>query len=276
MESLGFTPSQVLTFGSARGSNSLAGVERLHVIGRPMPPGDELVYLAQVLNPGREPVSSQLELRRVQYGGQRYGVDVVDFADPRVSNLLHASREDELAQVLHRARLVTLDPQEHMTGFDSNKRRHRVRLVLHTNQPVPGLRVDQLIVGSVEEDVNEARRREAESRINAAVERLQQRGEEATVTAVAKEAGAHKATVSRIMGQRCIPLNHNLYKGMNRCPQISDDASESQVGAGFSLSPHPLTIVRGDNDAQHQRYPGHALAHRRPAPRPREPQAHFR
>ena len=65
MEELGFPPSQVLTFGSARGSNALANVERLHVIGRPMPPSDDLIYLAQVLHHGDEdPVSNQIELRR--------------------------------------------------------------------------------------------------------------------------------------------------------------------------------------------------------------------
>lgn len=55
---LGFADSQVLTFGSARGSNALRHVERLHVIGRPMPPGDELVFLAQVLHHDESAISA--------------------------------------------------------------------------------------------------------------------------------------------------------------------------------------------------------------------------
>jgi lambda repressor-like predicted transcriptional regulator len=101
-----------------------------------------------------------------------------------------------------------------------------VRLVLHTNHPVPGLRVDQLITNTPEMEVNEARQKEAEGRILAAVERLQQRGKLLTVTAVAQEAGAHKATVSRVLGQRCIPLENIINRGMHRVPKCSDDGDQ--------------------------------------------------
>ena len=223
MEGLGFAPSQVLTFGSARGSNVLAGVERLHVIGRPMPPGDELIYLAQVLHHDDDnPVSGQLELQRPQYAGQRYEVSVVDFVDPRVSALLHARREDELLQVLHRARLTSIDLQERLTGLGHGHERRRVRLVLHTNHPVPGLRVDKVIMDEPKMELNEVRHRAAETRILAAVDRLQQRAEPLTLTAVAEAASAHKTTVSKVLGQWCIPLNNNIYKGVNRVPKISD------------------------------------------------------
>ena len=223
MEGSGFLDSQVLTFGSARGSNALANVERLHVIGRPMPPGDELTYLAQVLHHDDDkPVSGQIELRRPKYGGQRYEVPVVDFADPRVSALLHPRREDELLQVLHRGRLTTLAPQEQLIGLGSVPNGRRVRLVLHTNHPVPGLRVDQLIIDPPKAETNDVRQQDAMNRILAAVDRLRQRGEPLTVTAIAKEASANKATVSKVLGQRYIPLKNNLYKGVYRAPKTSD------------------------------------------------------
>ena len=148
---------------------------------------------------------------------------MVDFADPRVSALLHARREDELLQVLHRARLTTLDPQENLLlGLDSGHKRRQVRLVLHTNHPIPGLRVDHLIMGEQKIEINDMRQQDAVNRILAGVDRLRQRGEPLTVTSVAQEASANKATVSKVMGQRCIPLENSLYKGMHRVPKISD------------------------------------------------------
>lgn len=140
-------------------------------------------------------------VRLQEYGRQHYAADVVDFADPRVSALLKGSRDDEIIQVLHRARLVALEPQAPLPDFAPNSdQRHRVRLVLHTSHPIPGLRVDELIAATGE-DVNERRSREAELRIRDAMETLQSRGEPITVTAVAKVAGAHKATVAKTLGK---------------------------------------------------------------------------
>jgi hypothetical protein len=240
VENLGFDPSQVLTFGNARGSNALAQVERLHVIGRPMPPGEALIFLAQVLHHHQEPVSGQLVLGSRPYGGQRYQTDVVDFADPRVAALLQARREDELVQVVHRARLVALDPQARLDAADNSGSRSQVRLVLHTNHPVPGLRVDELKVGPQRADVNQARKVDAEARIVGAAETLRQRGEPVTVTAVAEAAGAHKATVAKVWGQRCIPLENNLDKGMHYLPQISEDDCN---GATFGGHPEVSSVV---------------------------------
>ena len=42
------------------------------------------------------------------------------------------------------------------------------------------------------------------------------------MTAVALEARANKATVSKVLGQRYIPLENNLYKGVYRVPKTSD------------------------------------------------------
>jgi hypothetical protein len=72
-------------------------------------------------------------------------------------------------------------------------------------------------------DVNQARKVDAEARIVAATESLRQRGEPVTVTAVAEAAGAHKSTVAKVWGRRCIPLENNLDKGMNHLPQIAEE-----------------------------------------------------
>ena len=236
----------MLTFGSARGSNALANVERLHVIGRPMPPGDELVYLAQVLHhDDGDPVSGQLELRRPKYGGQRYEVAVADYVDSRVSALPHARREDELFQVLHRARLTTFDPQELLTGLGSVPKWRQVRLVLLTNHPVPGLRVDQMMMGEPRIVVNDARKKGAETRVLAGVDRLRQRADSVTVTNIAYEARAHKATVSKDLGQLCIPVENSLDNGMHRVSKSPDNVNH--LSAERLDCPGKSTVVREVN-----------------------------
>lgn len=190
----GFAESQVLTFGSIRGTNALVSAERLHVVGRPMPPSDDLVFLAQVVHHQEPPVSGQLALVPRRYGGQRTGIDVVDFADDRVSALLWAQRDDELTQVIHRARLFTLDPQ---LGLEQGDGRRHVRVVLHTSHPLPGLRVDELHLPTATPDLNRQRQDEAERRVWHAVTALISRGEELTDAAVAREAGASRATVAK-------------------------------------------------------------------------------
>lgn len=244
MEDLGFQPEQILTYGSARGSNALSEVERLHIIGRPMPPGDDLVYLAQVLHHKEKPISDEILLNPRAYGGQRHEAEVVDFADDRVAELLRASREDEMTQVIHRARLVALDPQTSMDGFSQGEvPRSQVRLVLHTSHPVPGLRVDELISVSHYQDVNIAREAEAQERIIAAVGRLEAQGRAITTSAVAREAGAHKATVAKVLGTPVhTPSIDNLYRGMNHRPQSPTDEGERAIPTSPS-SAHPNTIM---------------------------------
>jgi hypothetical protein len=199
----GLLPSRVLTYGSARGSNALADVERLHVVGRPMPPAAELVYQAQVIHHHERPVSAQIELRPAPYGGQPYAIDVVDFVDPRVSALLHAAREDELVQVIHRARITNLVAQSQLDldgNGDDGERRH-VELVLHTSHPVPGLRVDSLQIGSFGATVNEDRERDARERIARAREELEVTGAPVSIAALARTAGASRDTVRRHLGK---------------------------------------------------------------------------
>ena len=108
-----------------------------------MPPSDELVYLAQVIHHDEAVVSAEKVLRERPYGGQPAAVDVLDFRDDRVSALLKSRRDDELVQVIHRARLLMLKSQ---TGFEDMAERRGVRLVIHTSHPIPGLRVDRLVL----------------------------------------------------------------------------------------------------------------------------------
>ena len=213
---MGFGPAQILHFGNTRGTNALAAVRRLHVVGRPMPPGDDLLYLAQVIHHSEAPVENEWVLRSVAYGGHRVSVDVVDFADPRVAALLRAHRDDENIQVLHRARLLTLDPQLPLGGGV----RHAVRIVLHTSHPVPGLRIDDLILGPVGPDLNAERTEEADARTAAATRRLEARGEACTVSAIAREAEAHKKTVAKHLGVPVQTVKRDLpNKGVHHRPQ---------------------------------------------------------
>lgn len=190
----GFAGSQVLTFGSIRGTNALVDAERLHVVGRPMPPSDDLVFLAQVVHHDEPPISGQLTLAPRRYGGRHTGIDVVDFSDERVAALLRAQRDDELTQVIHRARLFTLDPQ---LGLEQGEGRRHVRVVLHTSHPLPGLRVDELHLPAAMPDLNRQRQDEAERRVWHAVTSLIARGEELTDAAVAREAAASRNTVAK-------------------------------------------------------------------------------
>ncbi|MGB2695153.1 MAG: hypothetical protein WBD55_08195 [Dehalococcoidia bacterium] len=241
---LGFAESQVLTFGGSRGLNAVADVERLHVVGRPMPPGDDLVFLAQALHHGEEPISGTLLLAPRGFGDQRYEVDVVDFADPRVSALLRATRDDEITQVIHRARLLMVEEQQPMLDGTSARRSH-VRLVLHTNHALPGLRVDELRMESKRRDVNEERHQDAELRISLAVEELRRRGERLTVTGVAKAAGANKATVTKVLGTPVhTPKRDLLNKGMNHVPQTGTNASSP------TRPPLPLECLPADADGR--------------------------
>jgi hypothetical protein len=200
---VGIPASHVLTYGSARGSNALADVERLSIIGRPTPPTAELVYLAQIIHHHEDPVSAQIELRSAPYGGQTFAIDVMDFVDPRVSALLHAAREDELLQVIHRARITNLVAQHQlaMDGHEDDRERRQVELVLHTSHPVPGLRVDSLRLGSLGTTVNQEREQDARERIARARAQLEAAGAPASISAIAHTAGASRDTVRRQLAQ---------------------------------------------------------------------------
>lgn len=226
---VGFAESQVVSFGSLRGTNALEAVERLHVVGRPMPPGDDLVFLAQALHHDEPPVSPQIVLGPRAYGGQPVGIDVVDFADPRVAALLRATRDDELVQVVHRARLLTLQPQ---LSLEPGEARQRVRVVLHTSHVVPGLRVDELHFAETTPGLNEQRADEAAVRIRAALASLIARGELLTVSSVARAAGAERRTVAKVLG-----------RGVQTLKGDAVHAPEYDGGHGLGT---PVQTVRSD------------------------------
>ena len=228
VEALGIAPEQVLTFGSVRGLNALSNVDRLHVIGRPMAPTHDLLHLAQVIHHDEAPINPQVTIEARPFGGQRYEVDVVDFEDPRAAALVRATRDDEMVQVIHRARLFSVDSQAEL--FRDG--RPSVRLVLHTGHPIPGLRVDELHVTALRQDVNAEREADAEQRIAAAIEQLRNEGRALTVNAIAKTAGAHKQTVAKAMGKPVHTLRDLSNNGMNRLPQPSTSGPEAAADDG--------------------------------------------
>ena len=219
-EGASFAADRVLTFGAARGTNALAAVRRLHVVGRPHPPREDTFYMAQVIHHDEAAVSPEIVLRSRAFGAQACAIDVVDYADARMAALLKAARDDELSQVLHRARLLTLDPQAGMDG----DARNGVRLVLHTSHPVPGLRVDRLIRDGADagRDRNGERSRDARSRIEAAHRRLVAACRPVTIESVAAEAGASWRTARKHLGTTLhTPVEERL---LNLQPEASPEA----------------------------------------------------
>ncbi len=272
MES-GLADTQVLTFGAIRGTNALTSVERLPVVGRPMPPSDDLVFLAQVVHHDEPPVSGQLTLVPRRYGGQRTGIDIVDYSDCRASALLKAQRDDELTQVIHRARLFTLDPQ---LGFERGEGRKHVRVVLHTSHPLPGLRIDELHLPAAVPDLNRQRQDDAERRVWHAITTLIAQGEELTDSAVAREAGANRSTVAKARARGIRPpaergrisnteaakevgtpvhtLRGDLSKGVLTRPQLPGDSPQSNssaAGGGAAIPGRPgyATCLGGCGEA---------------------------
>ncbi len=183
----GFHSANVLTFGSVRGTNVLSKVRRLHVVGRPLPPPADTHFLAQVVFHDESFVSPRVALGPATFGGQPYEVDVLDFVDPRAASLLRASRDDELLQVVHRARLFEIVDQ---LALEEELGRHHVRLVIHGSHPIPGLRVDELVLPSDDLSINERRHRDAVDRVRTAVLEIQGKGLGSSTNAVALHSGA--------------------------------------------------------------------------------------
>lgn len=217
----GFDDEQVASFGSVRGTNAFAEVERLHLVGRPMPPGNDLVYLAQVLHSDEAAVSDSLVLAPRIFGGQSYEVDVVDFADPRAAELLRAGREDEMEQAIHRARIFAIE-QPALLSHEGASTRQQLRVILHTSHPVPGLRVDELITTTESTQVNDQRHAESERRIRSAVLKLQEICEPVTAVSLAKVAHASRRTAASYLRTHDHTLKKDLiYKGVITFPQDS-------------------------------------------------------
>ncbi len=217
----GFAPEQLRSFGAVRGTNAVEDVRRLHLVGRPMPPTPDTHYLAQVIHHGEPYVSPELVVVPREFGGQPCAVNVVDYADPRMAALLSAHRENEMIQVIHRARPFALDPQRRLGGDGP---RESVTLVIHTSHPIPGLRIDRLVVTDQPgRDVNADRSQDAASRVNAALRRLKARGVPVTIEAVAREAGASWRTVQKRLGTSL------------HTPVETGTSASAETGAGTTL-----------------------------------------
>ncbi len=215
IEGIGLARDRVLTFGSSRGTNALKEVQRLHIVGRPMPPPSEMAYLAQVVHHGEAPISSQLKLSPRSYGGQPFEVDVVDFVDPRPAELLRAHREDELVQVLQRARLSAVG-----VGDDP---RQEAQVILHTSHPVPGLRVDDLNAEWSRTNVNTKRADAAAERIRRAEEELRAEGREPSKAEVARRAHANQGTVAKYFGTPLHTPQKESLDGVERSPKTESE-----------------------------------------------------
>ena len=239
----GFVDAQVVSFGSVRGTNALADVERLHLVGRPMPPGEDLVFMAQVLHPNEPAISQRMVLSPRVFGGQSYEVDVVDYADARVAELLRAQREDEMEQAIHRARIFTLE-QPGLGLSDTRPSREQLRVVLHTSHPVPGLRVDELITRTESAQLNDVRHEDSERRIRGAILRLQEMCEPVTAVAVAKLASASRRTVgSYLRTHDHTPKRESSYKGVITLPQ--NTSASSSPTAFPNVRPEEGCLCRG-------------------------------
>lgn len=266
----GFAPGQVLTFGSVRGTNTLAQVERLHVVGRPMPPTHEIAYVAQVIHHDGPPISDQLALVARPYGGQAYEIDVVDFVDPRPGELLWAQREDELLQDVHRARLATLPVQGGLFP-SSDGQRTVVQVIVHTSHAIPGLRVDDLHFAVPRTSLNDARHAEAELRIRDAMMALAREGQTVSIAAVARRSGASRNTVRDYFVEGDHTLKKESIKGVISLPKMESEAtahsstpSSLRAGPAMGLAPLGQPGVAVD-DSLRQRLTDWAQAHGYPA-----------
>jgi hypothetical protein len=206
---LGIPADRVLTFFGNRGLNAIADCDVLHVLGRPQAPDRHALRLANLLHQGESPISPHMIMAEVAYAGYRgpdglgRAITVPTFEDPRAADCLEASRGDELLQSLHRARLFLIaNSQTSMfepAGVDiarSAKQRTKLRVVLHTSQPVTGLRVDELIYTPTGLDPNTKRHNEALARIRAAVTQLEAEGVPVSAAAVARVSGASRNTAA--------------------------------------------------------------------------------
>ena len=163
-----------------------------------MPPTEELIAQAQAIHYGHAPIGDQLMLRSATYGGQAAAIDVVDYRDSRVATLLHAAREGELFQAVHRARPVTIGA----ALGPSASQRAELEIHLFTSHPVPDLPIDRLLLYRTGDGWNAGVRAEAEAKILAAEQSIRDQGEEVTVNAIAHLTGSNKGTISQVLHRK--------------------------------------------------------------------------
>lgn len=240
----GIPEERVLTFYGNRGLNSIEDADVVHLLGRPQAPDWTALQLAHVLHQQEAPIIGHLTLTPTTYAGYRApdghgrAVTVLDFVDPRVSAVFRQHREAEIVQSIHRARLFRVgdaqiglfEPEERGIARHAGERR-RVRVVIHSAHPIPGLRVDDLVYDQEpRQTVNEERAAAAAERIIGARNELIAEGIQPTVNAIARAAGADKRTVSRVLGggedlfRPVDTVNRSIsYNGLHRAEQMSED-----------------------------------------------------
>jgi hypothetical protein len=211
------------------------------------PSSASALLMANVLHKAEAPIIPHMVMRTEAYAGYRTAdgsgraVTVLDFVDERASVLFRAYRESELLQAVHRARLFRVgdaqvglwEPLGQTVARKAAERR-RVRLVIHSAHPIPGLRVDELIYDG-EAGTNERRAVAAAERIIAACQQLIAEGVPLTVNAVARVTGSRKDVVSRVLASqefvpaRSLPLViTTTTKGGDRAPpNFSENTANS-------------------------------------------------
>lgn len=135
-----------------------------------------------------------------------------------------------------------------------------MRLVLHTGHPVPGLRVDELHVTALRRDVNDERQDEAEERIRAALEQLQQERGPVGVNAIAKAANADKRTVAKVLGKPVDTVRERSNNRVHHLPQTSPfqpevvaDGECSSCGVALPVGHRKCSPCAGDAVAEWKR-----------------------
>jgi hypothetical protein len=239
--------------------NSIEDADVLHVLGRPQAPDYTALQLAHVLHKGEAPIIPHIAMRPEPYAGYRAqdgsgrAITVSDFYDVRASIIFRAYRESELLQAVHRARLFRVgSAQADLFELDGEttaptvSERRAVRLVIHSSQPIPGLRVDELLYDEAP-GVNERRAAEATARILAARDQLVREGVPVTLNALARAARADKRSVSRVLSNnkfdptRCGPLKERVFsRGIHRAGSNPADlapfrAPEAPPGAALTV-----------------------------------------
>ena len=134
-------------------------------------------------------------------------ITVPAFEDERVQALHRAGSADELIQSLHRGRLFRIrDAQTGLFEDDNHQiarnvtARQKLTVVLITAQPVPGLRVDDLIYSDLPTP-NERHHQEAVTKVRAAVAEMEQDGIPITIAGVHRAAGVGRNTATAALAE---------------------------------------------------------------------------
>lgn len=195
---LGVARERILHFGNQRGSNALRDADLFLIIGTPaMDPSDAYLLACAAFRGEGAPPSERMVMRATAYGGwadaQGRGreVDVLTFADNRVAEIYETARRDELLQAVHRIR-----PFDLARPGDS---RRRATVVLMTEFPITGLRIDELRFSG-----NAGRSEEARDRLQDALDDSPE-GTAVSTRSLAERAGTSKDRAAAFLSEVSAP-----------------------------------------------------------------------